>query len=319
MKKGFTLLESIITIFIFILAFGAAVGFVIWIYRFQSFTWEQSIAIEEARRGIETMVKEIREATYGENGAFPIEKADDKEFIFYSDIDGDSNVERVRYFLGTVRAGREIKECETSARGGNCTVEFSNFLKGTLKSAELKVWVDGDFGWRREYAEIFADGVKLGKVCGSGCSDCLGTWQGGVVFDVASQASDNFLQLVADATSFVDPLCPHSMKVKFELSFSEELSGLSHELRKGVIEATGSPAVYPLDQEKITILTSYVRNSPPIFEYFDSQGNKIEDYPARVVDTKLMKIFLVINVDPNRPPQNFELETWVKLRNLTSE
>ena len=317
--KGFTLVESIITIFIFVLAFGAAVGLVIWIYRFQSFTWEQSIAIEEARRGIETMVKEIREATYGENGAFPIEKADDKEFIFYSDIDGDNKVERVRYFLGTVREGNEIKECETSAQGGSCAVEFSNFLKGTLKSAEVKVWVDGDFGWQKEYAEIFADGAKLGKVCEGGCSDCLGIWQGGVVFDVTSQASDNSLRLVADATSFVDPLCPHSMKVKFELSFNEELSGLSHELRKGVIEATGSPAVYPLDQEKITILTSYVRNNPPIFEYFGREGNKIEDYPAKVLDTKLMKIFLVINVDPNRPPQNFELETWVKLRNLTSE
>jgi len=109
------------------------------------------------------------------------------------------------------------------------------------------------------------------------------------------------------------------MKAKFEFSFIEDLSGFAHQFKKGVIKPVGSPPTYPSDQEKISILTSYVRNVPPIFEYFDSQGNKITEYPARLVDTKLMKVYLVVNVDPNRPPQDFELESSVQLRNLKQE
>ena len=76
---------------------------------------------------------------------------------------------------------------------------------------------------------------------------------------------------------------------------------------------------YPSDQEKISIVSAYVRNTGPIFEYYDSDGNKINDYPARLSDTKLMKVSLVINVNPNRLPQAFSLETYIQPRNLKEE
>ena len=322
--KGFTFIETIVTIFIFVLIMGAVTGFIVIAYRTHGYTWEQSIAIDEARRGIETMVREIREAKEGDDGSFPIEKAGDREFIFYSDIDNDGQVERVRYFLGTVSSGNQIQKCVTFVKGGACNVTFSNFLKGTLKSAQVKVSVEGDLGAANEYVEIFADGIKQGNLCQSGCSDCAASWQGTTIFDVTSQATDNSIQFTTDATFQVDPSCNweesnHSMKARFELSWTEEIPGAEHEFKKGLIEPTGSPIKYPLDQEKISIISSYVRNVPPIFEYFDQNGNKIEEYPARLKDTKLMKVYLVINVNPNRPPQDFELESSVQLRNLKAE
>jgi len=316
---GFTLIETIVAIFVFTLVMGAVSGLIIVVYRTHGYAWQQSIAIEEARRGIETMVREIREARPGDDGSYPIEKAGDKEFVFYSDIDKDGATERVRYFWGTVSFGSEIKECQTSVKGGTCSVSFSNFLKGTLKLAQVKIAVDGDFGHSREYAEIFADGTKIGEICKTGCSDCPGTWQGTQTFIVTLQAADNSISFLADATSYVDPLCPQSMKVKFEFSWTEDLAGLAHQFRKGVINPVGSPPTYPSAQEKISILSSYVRNTPPIFEYYDQNGNKIEDYPARLKDTKVMRVYLVVNVDPNRPPQDFELESSVQLRNLKEE
>ena len=109
------------------------------------------------------------------------------------------------------------------------------------------------------------------------------------------------------------------MKARFELSWTEEVTGVGTELKKGVIEPTGDPVQYPSSQEKISIITSYVRNAPPIFKYFDSNGAEITSVPARLADTKLMKIYLVINVNPNRPPNDFELESFVQLRNLKTE
>jgi len=321
-RTGFTLIEALVAIVIFTLAMVAISGLIVLAYRTYGYSWEQSVAIEEARRGVETMVKEIREAKNGQDGSYPIELAEDKEFIFYSDIDGDGKTERVRYFLGDLKNIDQIQTCVSFEKGGTCTVSFANFFSGTLKSAQVKISVEGDLGASNEYLEIFADGQKLGNFCQSGCVDCAASWQGTATFDVTSQAQDNFITFLADATNQVDPSCNweepnHSFKAKFEFSFTEEVQGT--ELKKGVIKPTGFPVQYPQDQEEISILSSYVRNSPPIFEYFDKNGNKIESLPARLIDTKLMKIFLVINVDPDRPPQNFELESFAQLRNLKGE
>lgn len=189
--RGFTLIETIMTIVIFTMIMGVISAFIVMGYRTQSYIWQQSLAIDEARKGIETMVKEIREARPGDDGSYILQKADNYEFIFYSDIDKDTATERVRYFI-----------------------------QGT------------DF-------------------------------------------------------------------------------------KKGVINpSTSSPITYPLDKEEIFTLSQYVINQPPIFHYYDGDGNEIVELPARLKDTKLMRVYLVINVNPNRPPQDFILESAVQIRNL---
>jgi prepilin-type N-terminal cleavage/methylation domain-containing protein len=189
MKNGFTLIEAIIAILIFSLGVGAILNLALNLYRTHTFAFQQSLAISEAKKGIETMVKEIREAREGDDGSYIIERADDYEFIFFSDIDDDGATERVRYFL--------------------------------------------------------------------------------------------------DGTDF----------------------------KKGVIKPEGWPTKYPSENERITIITSHVVNLPPIFHYYDGEGNELPA-PARLKDTKLMKVYLVVNIDPQRAPQDFTLESYVQLRNL---
>ena len=198
-SHGLTLIETLVTIFIFTLIMGVVVGFIIMAYQVHGYTWQQSMAIDEARKGIETMVKEIREAKSGADGSYPIEKAEDFQFIFYSDIDQDLAVERVRYFV-----------------------------QGT------------DF-------------------------------------------------------------------------------------KKGVIDPTGWPIEYDSENEEIFTLSQYVRNeATPVFTYYnkDWPGDIINNplpTPARLKETKLMEVYLRVNVDPNRPPQNFDLESFVQIRNLKEE
>lgn len=319
--KAFTIIEAIVTIVIFTLAMGAVMGGILMLYKTQDFTFQQAIAINDARKGIETMIKEIREARQGDDGSYPIEYAGDKEFIFYSDIDKDGATERVRYFLGNINSGSQVKECVTFVSGGSCSVTFSNFLSGTLQSAEVTVSVEGDFGAGNEYADIYADGTSLGNVCKSGCSDCAGAWQGTTVFDVTSEAQDGSIQFTADASNRVNAFCDwqdpnHSMKARFELKWTEVLSGGQSVFKKGVIEPTGQPVQYSLDQEVVTVITPYVRNTPPIFHYYDAAGQELLDLPARLKDTKRMRVYLVVNVNPNRPPKDFELQSGVELRNL---
>ena len=98
-NHAFTLVETIVAIGIFVIACLVIAAFITNSYKLQNFTFEQSTAIDEARRGIETMVKELREVLPGDTGAYPIESADDQEIIFYADFDRDDAIEKVHYWL----------------------------------------------------------------------------------------------------------------------------------------------------------------------------------------------------------------------------
>jgi prepilin-type N-terminal cleavage/methylation domain-containing protein len=189
MNKGFTLIEVMISIAIFIIGIGAVFMVASNLYTTNSFIMQQSMAIGEARTGIEIMMKEIREAKNGQDGSYVLEMANDYEFIFYSDIDNDQQTERVRYFLQ------------------------------------------------------------------------------------------------------------------------------NNNLKRGIVDPTGYPAQYILSTEKTSIISAYVRNLPPIFRYYDGNGFELPA-PARLKDTKTMMLYIVINIDPLRPPQDFVLESYVQLRNL---
>ena len=67
------------------------------------------------------MVRDIREATYSDEGSYPIISADFNSFYFYSDIDRDSNVERVKFYLD----GSLFKEEITKSSGDPLTYEES--------------------------------------------------------------------------------------------------------------------------------------------------------------------------------------------------
>ena len=82
-------------------------------YRIQNFSLGQTTAITEATRGVETMVKEIREALPADTGAYSIESADNFELIFYADYDRDQAIEKIRYFL----VGSDFNKGVTEASG----------------------------------------------------------------------------------------------------------------------------------------------------------------------------------------------------------
>ncbi len=196
--QGLTLIEILLTISIMIVLIIAWQSFILRGYRGISFGREQLSAIRSAQKGITTMTREIREASTAENGSYPLEKADDNEIIFYSDIDEDQYVERVRYFVE------------------------------------------------------------------------------------------------------------------------------NNTLKKGTVEPTGSPLTYNTNNETITTIAQFIRNNTstePIFTYYngdyplDNTNNPLPT-PSRLIDTKLIHVFVKINVDPKRSPDDFVLESDVQLRNL---
>ena len=185
---GFTIIETLVTIVIFSIAMGIIVGFIVYSYRVHYYAWEQSQAVGEAQKAVETMIKEIREAKPGEDGSYIIEKAENFDVIFYSDIDQDLETERVRYYV---------------------------------------------------------------------------------------QGAD---------------------------------------LIKEITNPEGFPPQYSLESTEV-YLSRCVQNVPPIFRYYDENGEELAA-PARKKDTKMIKLYLEVNVNPSRLPSSFVLENFIRFRNL---
>lgn len=193
---GFTFVEAMVGLFIFLLVIAAVYNFIIQNYKGYQFSVEQSIAIEEGREAIESMIKEIREAKSSDAGHYPIAEANDNSFTFYGDIDRDVAVEKVRYFRD------------------------------------------------------------------------------------------------------------------------------ENSLKKGTTEPTGESPIYdPLNEEIIVISENLISTSTPIFYYYngdypgDIENNPLPT-PADVTEVKLIRTHIIINVEPNRPPLDYILDTFIQLRNL---
>ena len=185
--RAITLIESMVVIIVSTIIMGALIGFILYSYKVYGYSFQQVQAINEAQKGIGTMVREVREAKTGEDGSYLIEKAENFEFIFFSDIDQDLETERVRYYV---------------------------------------------------------------------------------------QGND---------------------------------------LIKETIDSQGFPPQYSSEPRTI-FLSSCIRNSLPIFRYYDKEGNELAS-PARRKDTKMMQVYLEININPLRPPSSFLLNTGVQIRN----
>jgi len=106
-QAGFTLVEVLVAIGIFLLIIGGITWMLIFGLRSNKIIWEQLSTQNEGRKVVQDFVNEIRTATASSIGAYAIASAEPQQVIFYSNIDSDAWRERVRYFLqnGTLKKG----------------------------------------------------------------------------------------------------------------------------------------------------------------------------------------------------------------------
>lgn len=98
-KNGFTLIEILVVLGIFLLLLVGLGYLMLGVFRTQYITFAQLQGQKEARTAVENIVKEARRADVSSIGSYPIEQATAGAFTFYSDIDADTYREKVRYFL----------------------------------------------------------------------------------------------------------------------------------------------------------------------------------------------------------------------------
>ena len=94
-----SLLETIVYIAVFAFVMLAITNAMINFYQANRYTLEQMSQLDSARKGVNSMIFSLREAAYSESGAYPLETVEGNSLTFYSDVDNDGTIERVRYFL----------------------------------------------------------------------------------------------------------------------------------------------------------------------------------------------------------------------------
>ena len=108
--QGFTLIELLIVIVLMSLLAGGLLTLQYILSQNQIVVWRSYVSVNEANNNVFSLVREARTARSGENGAYPIETADDNEFIFYSDYDFDGQTERIRYYLDGANLSKGVIE-----------------------------------------------------------------------------------------------------------------------------------------------------------------------------------------------------------------
>lgn len=97
--RGFSLSETMVVIAMTGVLATALSMAIVSVYRNNAFIFEATASVESARGGLGKALQDIREATYGDNGNYPLGEVATSSVTFYSDVDQDGGIERVRIYL----------------------------------------------------------------------------------------------------------------------------------------------------------------------------------------------------------------------------
>lgn len=193
--RGYTIVEMLVVIAVTAIVIAVITNSILSFYRANTNTLEQAVQVDEARRGVDRMVRDLREAAYADDGTYPLVAMSSTSVTFYSDVDRDYSAERVRY------------------------------------------WLSGSV------------------------------------------------------------------------------------LRKGVVNATGTPPAYNSADEQVSVISEYVRNSAQgvsVFRYFNASSTEVTAGTA-TTSIAYVQMNLVINVDQYRLPGEFTLRSNAAFRNLKAQ
>jgi len=94
-----TLIELLVTIAILTVVSIALMSLIQSFYKDNSYLIEETAALASTRSGVNDAITSMREATYGDDGSYPIASAATSTVTVYADVDDDDAVERVTYRL----------------------------------------------------------------------------------------------------------------------------------------------------------------------------------------------------------------------------
>jgi type II secretory pathway pseudopilin PulG len=135
-----TIVETMVSLAIFSLAMAILYNFYLQGIGSQRYTNEQAQAVNSLRQGTETMVRELREARYGDDGSYILVDAQDQEIIFYSDVDTDNSTEKIRYFLSGTSLMRGVSEPSGTPPSYASAIESTSIVSPYVRNGTAPIF-----------------------------------------------------------------------------------------------------------------------------------------------------------------------------------
>ena len=98
-NNGFTLIETIVAVAMTGIVMATLGVMIQYFYQTNAYALEQNQAVNNARASIENTVRDLREASYGADGSYPISSAATSSVVFYARSPASGTTERLHYYL----------------------------------------------------------------------------------------------------------------------------------------------------------------------------------------------------------------------------
>jgi prepilin-type N-terminal cleavage/methylation domain-containing protein len=148
-QNGLSIVELIVVIALFSILLFVVSESIATFYRLNAYTLAQAAQVETARRGMEQLVRDLREMTFADNGTFPLTLMQTNRIGFYSDIDRDNSVEYVEYRLASTTLSKRIFNATGTPPTYSTTTPqethiVSEFVQNSLQGTPIFVYYDAE-------------------------------------------------------------------------------------------------------------------------------------------------------------------------------
>lgn len=130
MMRGIGLAESIVVVAMTAVVAGALLSAIRYFYLNNAYVFEATTSVDQARRGLSVMLHNVREASYADDGNYPVGVAATSSVTFYSDVDADGGIERVKIW----RYNNTLYKVVTNSGGNPPTYAGQTSATSTIAS-----------------------------------------------------------------------------------------------------------------------------------------------------------------------------------------
>lgn len=139
-KKGFTIIEILVVVAILAIVMTVIATFSSNITVFNRFSSSQFSAQQDAKKIVDKFVAELRGVSPSSTGTYPIEQATGTNLVFYANIDSDTYIERIHYFVSGNRLMRGMLKPSGNPLTYVAANEASSTIVANLSTATTTVF-----------------------------------------------------------------------------------------------------------------------------------------------------------------------------------
>jgi hypothetical protein len=118
-------------------------------YKNNGYLIQETTAIDSAHRGLSTSFIDLREASYGDDGSYPILAVATSSVTFFSDIDGDGSVEKIRLYLSKGTFYRGVTDSTSSpptyVGQKEATTTIATYVRNSTSTPLFRFYDDSGF------------------------------------------------------------------------------------------------------------------------------------------------------------------------------